>query len=259
MKRNGKMIAVALSLVLCMGLLAGCSEDTSNSAATGNTNASQTTSTNSESSNASSETLLNATDVTIGRVVSVEGSEMTLVTYNALGDTIDYATLDLGDLTSTSQNETITIEEGAVFNLVSESGELVAGTQNSVHKNDTVIVTTGESGEQEFIIHPAQSSTEYKVGRVSSIEGEGSFMLAMYKANDENATIEDYANVDFSQYTARGNSTMYNVKEGTVISVAESGSLQEATAADIVEGDMLVIYTDAEGVNQVVVYHNVAE
>ena len=52
---------------------------------------------------------------------------------------------------------------------------------------------------------------------------------------------------------------MFNVKEGTVISVAESGSLQEATAADIVEGDMLVIYTDAEGVNQVVVYHNVAE
>ena len=105
---------------------------------------------------------------------------------------------------------------------------------------------------------PAESRT-ILVAELTEIAEDGSMTILPYAPVDEELSIEDYANVDFSAFAAGEESETLTLSDGVLFQVALDGELTDADESALTLGSMLVIVTDDDGSQTIVIYNPVAE
>ena len=151
MRQYTKRLSILLTALLCIGLLAGCSTDTSN----------DSTSDDSTDTPASTENTTGTDDVTggedtetadlIGEITYANDSYIRIDIYQSDTEITDYTDLGSAILTDTGTSETVTLDSDAVFEYVS-SGILYSTTADGLTIGDMVAVTATEDGIQEIIV-----------------------------------------------------------------------------------------------------------
>ena len=154
MKKKKNLLVALMALMLCAGLLAGCSgdEDETTAAATeAETETEEETDTEEETAQAD----------WIGEVTEITDTALTVQLYESDTVIADYTDLDAVTLTDTGTTREIDLEEEASYQYVS-AGVLYTTTQATLTEGDFVAVTTDEDGQQEIIIldyEPESSSS----------------------------------------------------------------------------------------------------
>lgn len=105
---------------------------------------------------------------------------------------------------------------------------------------------------------PAENRT-ILVAELTEIAEDGSMTILPYAPVDEELPIEDYANVDFSAFAAGEESETLTLSDGVLFQVALDGELTDADESALTLGSMLVIVTDDDGSQTIVIYNPVAE
>lgn len=105
---------------------------------------------------------------------------------------------------------------------------------------------------------PAENRT-ILVAELTEIAEDGSMTILPYAPVDEELSIEDYANVDFSAFAAGEESEPLTLSDGVLFQVALDGELTDADESALTLGSMLVIVTDEDGTQTIVIYNPVAE
>ena len=105
---------------------------------------------------------------------------------------------------------------------------------------------------------PAENRT-ILVAELTEIAEDGSMTILPYAPVDEELSIEDYANVDFSAFAAGEESETLTLSDGVLFQVALDGELTDADESALTLGSMLVIVTDDDGSQTIVIYNPVAE
>lgn len=151
MRQYTKRLSILLTALLCIGLLAGCSTDTSNdSTSDGSTdtpaNTENTTGTDDATGGEDAETA----DL-IGEITYANDSYIRIDIYESDTEITDYTDLGSAVLTDTGTSETVTLDSDAVFEYVS-SGILYSTTADGLTIGDMVAVTATEDGIQEIIV-----------------------------------------------------------------------------------------------------------
>ena len=98
-----------------------------------------------------------------------------------------------------------------------------------------------------------------KIAEVSAISTRAqSLFLTLYGLCEESTDYEitDVAKIDLSKYEATEKLEKYGVDSTAKVYEVKDGEIVEFEASKIVEGDMIVIYTDAEDIVNVIVYHS---
>ena len=107
---------------------------------------------------------------------------------------------------------------------------------------------------------PAEALT-IQVAELTEIAEDGSLMALPYTLADETAEhiIEDYANVDFSDYVAGEEAEALVLSEDALFQIALDGELTDADETALLVGSMLIITTAEDGSQTIVIYNPVAE
>ena len=117
--------------------------------------------------------------------------------------------------------------------------------------------TTGETDDSTA--DESITPIDAKIAEVSAISTrEQSLFLTLYGLNEESSDYEitDAAKVELLKYEATEKIEKYGVDSTAKVYELKDGELVEFEASKIVEGDIIVIYTDAEDIVNVIVYHN---
>lgn len=141
MKKRFGLLSVLLMMILCLGLLSGCSENTTedDGETTSNSSSTDSDTTYSDSGESDAET----SDV-VGAVTYVGDTYLTIDLYEADTEITDYTELDSVTLSDTGDSD-------AVFQYVSAES-LYSTTIDDIAVGDIVAITTDEDGLQEVII-----------------------------------------------------------------------------------------------------------
>lgn len=124
-----------------------------------------------------------------------------------------------------------------------------------VEESDSDVTGETEGSTADESITPIDA----KIAEVSAISTrEQSFFLTIYGLCEESVDYEitDVAKVDLSKYEATEKLEKYGVDSTAKVYEVKDGEIVEFEASKIVEGDMIVIYTDAEDIVNVIVYHS---
>ena len=124
-----------------------------------------------------------------------------------------------------------------------------------VEESDSDVTGETEGSTADESITPIDA----KIAEVSAISTrEQSFFLTIYGLCEESVDYEitDVAKVDLSKYEATKKLEKYGVDSTAKVYEVKDGEIVEFEASKIVEGDMIVIYTDAEDIVNVIVYHS---
>lgn len=116
-----------------------------------------------------------------------------------------------------------------------------------------------ESETDDSAADESVAPIDAKIAEVSAISTRAqSFFLTLYGLNDEadDYEITDVAKIDLSKYEATEKIEKYEVDSTAKVYEVKDGEIVEFEASKIVEGDMIVIYTDAEDIVNVIVYHS---
>lgn len=154
MKKRLGIMAVCMAMLLCAGVLTGCSETTSEEEETSSTVISSSDAgdeTDADSASSETESDASQTEDIIGEVTYIGSSYLSVNVYESDTEISDYTSLDSVTLSDTGESESITLETDAVFEYVS-SGYLYSATQDDIAEGDIIAVTTDEDGNQEIII-----------------------------------------------------------------------------------------------------------
>ena len=115
-----------------------------------------------------------------------------------------------------------------------------------------------QDGEQESEDADAAVPAEQTVlvAELTELAEDGSMHVVPFELADEtaDAAIEDYANVDFSGYVAQEQVQELALAEDAVFFLADNGELVEADAETLAVGCMLIVVTENNGVQFVVIY-----
>ena len=131
-----------------------------------------------------------------------------------------------------------------------------------IRRNDLVQIALDndvESETEDSIADESITPIDAKIAEVSAISTrKQSLFLTLYGLSEESADykITDVAKVDFSKYEATEKLEKYEVDSTAKVYELKNGEIVEFEASEIVEGDIIVIYTDAEDIVNVIVYHN---
>lgn len=258
MKTMKILLSLSLVLAVCTCMIAGCSVSTKEEPATVAT----TGSTETTEDTAESEDI-------IGQVTYVGTAYLSLTSYEAPDDVVDYATLDVSTLTEAGGTKYVYPDENAEYFRVS-NGTLVPATYEDIVKGCILAVTADDTGTQQIILlennqedEPEDTEAEGTgetrsestciVAEVTSVNTDGSLTLLEYVA-PEDLAMEDYEAVDLTQFTPGETTSEYEIPDDSLIYLAENGELTELNADQIAVGDMLVIDTDDSGVTNILVY-----
>ena len=166
MRQYIKRLSILLTVLVCIGLLAGCGTDTSDDTASdnstdapastdsadgaGSTDSTDDTSGTDGTDSADGGTDAGTTDL-IGEITYAGDSYIRINLYEADTEITDYTDLGSAVLTDTGSSETVTLDTDAVFEYVS-SGILYSTTADGLTVGDMVAVTTTEDDIQEIIV-----------------------------------------------------------------------------------------------------------
>lgn len=269
MKTKKGIVSVLMVLSLLAGVLAGCSD-------TNSTYDDYQNDTSISTNNDDTQDVVTVAEDVIGEVTYVGDSYLSLTTYESGGTVSDYAALDVSTLTEVGGMDYVYPEADTEYYTVSDA-MLVAAAYEDITAGCLIAVTTDTNGVQQIIILKEAADEEvaddtevedaaaedetldlttYAVAKVSSINDDGSLTLLNYVSNEDalEYTIEDYTDVDFSQFSSDETTSDYVISEDSIFYLVESGETTEMTADGILVGDMLVIYTDEYGVTYIFVH-----
>ena len=265
MKKHARPLALLLALVLCVGLMTACTNNAANDEDYNTANDTSLNS-NSDSTTSSEETLTDEIEEApanlIGKVSSTSDASITLTTYEADTEEIDYATLDLTTLTATGSWEEISVTEETTYWLM-ESGTETSAAFTDVTVDSTIAVTQDESGMQKIVIlEKAQAEGDEVLepifAEVESIAEDGTLMLMVYAAEDTEVItdVTDYAAVDWDSYVYAFDTMEYVVPEDALIQIVGNQMSTVADASVITAGVMVVINQDDTGLTTIYIYQN---
>ena len=216
MRQYTKRLSILLTALLCIGLLAGCSTDTSNDSTSDDStdtpaNTETTTGTDDTAGGEDTETA----DL-IGEITYANDSYIRINIYESDTEITDYTDLGSAVLTDTGTSETVTLDSDAVFEYVS-SGILYSTTADGLTIGDMVAVTATEDGIQEIIV------LEYAPVENQDTETENTEDPA-----EENRTTEDDGAAEDSSDSS---DTSTEAPESTDTPSADSGDSTLVTSA----------------------------
>lgn len=116
---------------------------------------------------------------------------------------------------------------------------------------------TDETQESESLEDgTGETASDDVVGVVSAIAEDGTVTLSLYQLTEAGAgyTITDYADVALDNYEDSGVTQDYDLSTVATIQSAADGALTDALLGDIAVGDVLILYTTADGGAGVVIY-----
>lgn len=161
----------------------------------------------------------------------------------------------LSACSGTGEDESATTENVEETDTVTETEEPVVDetdepeeTDESDTTDDTADETTDETVEDELT-----------VAEVMAINEDGSYSLTLYTLTEGAEAPTDYAAIDMTLYEPGTETTEYTLPDDILIYTVEDGTLTEADASAIAEGDMLAFYTDETGAECIAVYNQTAE
>jgi len=116
-----------------------------------------------------------------------------------------------------------------------------------------------DSNVESELAAPAQQTIE--IAQLTEIAEDGAMTILPYAPADggEILAMEDYANVDFGAYVAAEETEALELADQVMFQLAQDGELSEADESALTVGSMLVIITDADGVQTIVIHNPVAE
>ena len=109
---------------------------------------------------------------------------------------------------------------------------------------------TDETQESESLEDgTGETASDDVVGVVSAIAEDGTVTLSLYQLTEAGAgyTITDYADVALDNYEDSGVTQDYDLSTVATIQSAADGALTDALLGDIAVGDVLILYTTADG------------
>ena len=122
-----------------------------------------------------------------------------------------------------------------------------------------------DASEEEIVENSDEQLPEetmtVQVAELVEIAEDGSLIIVPYGPADETAeiVIEDYVNVDFTTFVAGEESQQLVLSEAVLFQMVQEGELVETDGENMLPGSMLIITTDAQGIQTVVIYHPTAE
>lgn len=262
MKKTKSLLAILMVMLLCIGIFAGCSSTRTNS----NDDDDDTT-LEDISDDFDDDTLTDAAEDVIGEVTYVGTSYLSLSTYESESEITDYSTLDTDILTEVGGTEYVYPDDAAEYYVVSDD-TLVSASSDEVVAGCLIAVTTDTEGTQQIIILKAADAGDDVtddtdttdeaadiIAEVTAVNEDGTLELSIYEILDDTIEITDYASVDLTNYYDSYITEPYTIADDTVIAVAAEGVLTETTSEEIMAGDILLIYTDEDAVENIVIYH----
>ena len=116
-----------------------------------------------------------------------------------------------------------------------------------------------DSDVESELAAPAQQTIE--IAQLTEIAEDGAMTILPYAPADggEILAMEDYANVDFGAYVAAEETEALELADQVMFQLAQDGELSEVDESALTVGSMLVILTDADGVQTIVIHNPVAE
>lgn len=168
--------------------------------------------------------------------------------------------LTLGLMTGCSQKKEEVVEEEPIV-----EEETLVETAPEVEIEDEIVIEEPVEGENEEVVEDPEAELPAEqtilVAELTEIAEDGSMTILPYELADEtaDAAIEDFANVDFSAYLAGEEGEALVLAEDAVFQLAQDGELVEADASSLTVGSMLIVITDAEGNQSIVIYNPVAD
>ena len=117
--------------------------------------------------------------------------------------------------------------------------------------------TTDNEDTEDETYEATDLSIDATVAEVTAV-GEGSITVTYYSLAEDNAdyVITDAAAVELANYEASSETQELIVDSAWTVWIVEDGVATEGTSDQIVVGDVIIIYTDADGVENIVVYHS---
>ena len=221
--KNLKVTAMILAAALSAGTLVGCSSDKE---------------TNNTVSTVESETVENESEESVSTesesTETVDGQEMDAVT-EAVLEQITVARVEK------------VAEDGTVELMLFEL-PYAADKENEANISETETAGTEETTETETV--DAEETTE-----TETVDAEETTETA---DSEETETTEfDFTSLDLSIFVETEQTESYQFEENAMVQLVEDGVLTEAVLTDIQEGDMLVMFTDAEEAVHIIIYRNV--
>ena len=221
--KNLKVTAMILAAVLSAGTLVGCSSDKE---------------TNNTVSTVESELVENESEESVPTesesTETVDGQEMDAVTEAVLEQII------------VARVEKVA-EDGTVELMLFELPN-AADKETEANTSETETAGTEETTETETV--DAEETTE-----TETVDAEETTETA---DSEETETTEfDFTSLDLSIFVETEQTESYQFEENAMVQLVEDGVLTEAVLTDIQEGDMLVMFTDAEEAVHIIIYRNV--
>ena len=126
--------------------------------------------------------------------------------------------------------------------------------EETVQDGEEMPAQDGERESEDADAVPAEQTV--LVAELTELAEDGSMHVVPFELADEtaDAAIEDYANVDFSGYVAQEQVQELTLAEDAVFFLADNGELVEADAETLAVGCMLIVVTENNGVQFVVIY-----
>lgn len=259
MKHKKQFLTMAcITALCCVGILTGCGESEDLSAV----GISGTALTGSEGD---AEDTGNTSSVEQGDVigkVSYAGSDyLTVISYEAETDVDDYCLLDVSTLTAGTTTKYIYVDENTEYFKVEEQ-TLVSATLDDVTVDAVIVETTSEEDGQQIIILSGkntdiESLDDAKVAKVTSVNEDGTWSLAIYELSSVIAEYEipELTDFVFDNYIDSGVAEEYTLSDADVVQNCSAGLLTMADEATVTEGDMLIFCGNESGGNTITVYH----
>ncbi len=138
-------------------------------------------------------------------------------------------------------------EEAAEQNATETAENETTDAETAASEAEVTTTETAENTSAESEVNAEEETAVF--GTEESLTGE-----------EDSVQFEfDFASLDLSIFVETDMADSYQAAENTVIRMVVDGALAEATLADIQEGDMLVFFTDADEVTNIIVYRNVLQ
>lgn len=178
---------------------------------------------------------------------------------------------------STVESETVENESEESVSTESESTETVDGQEmdavtEAVLEQITVarVEKVAEDGTVELMLFELPNAADKEnEANISETETAGTEETTETETVDAEETTEtadseetettefDFTSLDLSIFVETEQTESYQFEENAMVQLVEDGVLTEAVLTDIQEGDMLVMFTDAEEAVHIIIYRNV--
>jgi len=219
----------------------------------------------------------------IGQVNYVDETYFSVTAFEPQGQVTDYATLDISTLSEIDDMDFVYLDETTEYYRVTDGVWESAGA-DEILVGSFVAVTTGEDGNQDVLIlsdpevesiedeklkedeiqedetydHAAESPL---IAQLTAFNDDGTLLLTYCSLSEDAADymITDYTAVETDNYVLSEETEDYTISIDAWIYLIKDGIATEIEKADLMETDILVIYTDENGQEYIYAYPVLAE